>query len=1272
MEKKIRLTISEEKVGKVLAACALQEGSTSFNTLYVGLNNFIENDLQEINEVLYRLYYKKGIRPQGYTLERAFGKKHPYYVAYGNNTYLENLLDYYIEKYKPDFKTKELGSEVAYDISVNASIHDAINDVIKNDDFLNSIYHSLSAPLFHEIASSSQEAINSYEAGLFFRFIKSLYNTYAREQLFTSLIMVADQGSIMGRLLMKDYFIQISYVTQTEIKTKESIIRNETELNTIKIRRSIESNQQLTKDYIINFSLKNLKNLLVLGNPGVGKSTFGRWLCHMWSQNPMVVDNIIPVYIQLKGLEFGINENSITNYIYRNYLINDKSEQKDLHGLLRKIPSFVCFILDGYDELSEDQKEKLYNHLQEISSNCKYILTSRPYGILKTYGLKWDQLIQLDGFDISNMHNYIDVFLLKNDVPNKTKEELLDIINLNPTLTDFAHNPLMLSFIVYIYLSDHNAIDTFKNIQTRFDLQQVVISWMLTHNKSKISTTLDNKLIESAAIMACAMELDKTPEKKGHQHDEEVTSVLLPLSQLGIGQYVGNDMGLYKFYFNSITFQEYFASIEVAKRISSHGMEYILQDSYFWNLTAMIIGQLNSASTSVIMDRLLDTCEEELAEGEKDYSYYKYVLLLSECRRDYLNSKLTDKALQTINKAFAQNNKNAKLKYAVAECVQRIYNKANIDNQRAFKEILLKNLEMSWANPSDKLLKYDASCKHLPTLVKYLDLNLDYGFIKKCVELLITALSDLKEGVADFSAAWDLPDFVLAIIQNNDEDFFQIGKPYLETIIPYLPTYFINCRGKIQLHYVDAKMALSTLVRNIRLYKKGIEIQEKERLIGEIAVYMFILGKKSIELTLQVDVSKCQLALSNGAKIIHEYLKNRNEDDYSIGYIDGPRPIAQLTSEGLFESKEYENNYPEAIAILAAIDDEYLFFDQIIQLSLHNYFEAIINKALSVPSDDQIQEICTMIYCIPALKNKIAFHRDKIFDLINAYIDNNRVVFQDVNAESKIDYFLRLLAREEDAINESDRRFFIEKMIKNDKGKLPYFKIIFFPKVIAKYMVIYHPLHWDFILSYLDENSESSIKTALIMYSNASIYLYATNLPNIQKLLSFLQRLQTKTFYDTFIIAQAEHILTIISQVLMMLKQTNIISYQVRNQLTFLAGELLIQDQIKGELKDNLGKYRVLAAGYAAYILQYYFSNDSAFNLNINYWIELQKNNQRKMLVEYLYSAFVRHGTLPEKEVDKIKEVTGPEFIAELYNYHEQMKVFHFPFLKEQFISLCS
>jgi len=446
-----------------------------------------------------------------------------------------------------------------------------IKEVIGDNETLKRIYLSLKAsPLLNP--GGGEQGLEPIQTGNLFLLIKAILGVYTTESSFTSLSLVADKSGSFGKLSMKDYFIQLSYVTQTELKTRESLVRNETELNKIKLRRALETNQKLTKDYVINFNLQNVQNLLILGSPGIGKSTFGRWLCHTWAENVHTIENTILVYVQLKSLEFKIGQNPIITYLRRNYLTGNAPNNEDLHDVLRKAASTICFILDGYDELSEKQKESLYHRLQEISSNCRYILTSRPYGIIDTYGLKWDQVVQLDGLDTSNINNYIDAFLRhRRTIGGQTREKLIELINLNPTLVDFAHNPLMLSFMVYVYLSDGNAHETFEKIQTRFDLQEVVVNWIFAHNRIKHSIRLDAGLINKAADIACEMELEKKSEKNSFLKGE-TEEIFVPLSRLGLAQYIEHDIGSHSFYFSSITFQEYFASIAIVRQINSGGI----------------------------------------------------------------------------------------------------------------------------------------------------------------------------------------------------------------------------------------------------------------------------------------------------------------------------------------------------------------------------------------------------------------------------------------------------------------------------------------------------------------------------------------------------------------------------------------------------------------------------------------------------------------------------------------------------------------------------
>jgi hypothetical protein len=592
----------------------------------------------------------------------------------------------------------------------------------------------------------------------------------------------------------------------------------------------------------------------------------------------------------------------------------------------------------------------------------------------------------------------------------------------------------------------------------------------------------------------------------------------------------------------------------------------------------------------------------------------------------------------------------------------------NESHRTQFKEMLLKRMELSWKNPNDLLLKWDSSCYHLPTLVKYLDLNLDMDFTNKCIDLLAIALEEIKQGLCDFSVLWDLPDFVVAILQNNPENFFLITKPHLEKVVNLLPNSFLNFKGKIELHNVGAKTALRGLSDRIHLFNKNIA-SETEKLIGEIAVYTYILGKRSKDFEKEKDINESQYQLSEAARIICTYLNGR-EPNYDPDYISQVRPIAQLTAEGLFESKLFDINCAKSIDILASIDDEYLFFDQIIQITLYNYFDKMVTNIVPGKDDTGLKQICTMIYCIPALKNKIAFHRNKIALLVNVYIGNNRAFFDKANPGSNVEYFLRLLERDKQDIYENDRRYFVETILESEIIKLPYFRTTFIPRVIQKRLIIYSSIYWDFILSFLDENDEKSIHTGLLMYSNNSIYEYATNLPYLQKLFSFLVRIKQRPYYHSLIESHAEQILIIISNTLKMLKEARIMSRNVLNQVIPFTGAILKEELLKNEVKEKLGKSRNNGACNAAYILQYYFTKDIAFDLNINYCLDFPKNNS-KLVIEFICPAFAQYGTLPENEMAKINKVTGKEFIKELYTQLQRIEMHQFPFVKGKFISLC-
>lgn len=417
------------------------------------------------------------------------------------------------------------------------------------------------------------------------------------------------------------------------------------------------------------------------------------------------------------------------------------------------------------------------------------------------------------------------------------------------------------------------------------------------------------------------------------------------------------------------------------------------------------------------------------------------------------------------------------------------------------------------------------------------------------------------------------------------------------------------------------------------------------------------------------DVSRSRHLLSQAIEEIADFVQKEQTEKYSVNYVSGPQPFTRLIIEGVFEFEDKDDLYLKALNLLAGFGDEYIYFDRATQQHLHSYLDKTIKSAGTI-YDEQLQTVCSMIFSIPAMKSKIAFYRNEIFDLVHAYLSKNKGSFQKDKEVGKADYFFYLLEREEGAIYETDRRFFVNKIITSGMGELPYLKDLFLPHVLEKHLILYDPIHWKYIWSYLERDEENSIQKAIMIYTNPTVYQYTSNLLYIERLLGFLRQLKGKSYYIPLIQKRALEITTIIGRTLSLLKQTSDVHSQKQYRIIALCGELLKQDEIKAQMTGNIGRYQEPAA-YCAYILQYYFSNDSEFDLGINYWAALEKDNLRKKLLEQIYAVFIRGGHLSKSDVDRIKDVTQQEFIRELYNYGERMKAYHFPFEKEKFLSLC-
>ena len=186
------------------------------------------------------------------------------------------------------------------------------------------------------------------------------------------------------------------------------------------------------------------KRVLLQGNPGSGKSTTLRKICHDFAKSNLPPEIKVVVRVVLGELEEG-----------------SKPKMEDLmqtcisevhSDLIEEITSFACdhngegilFLLDGFDELSRDLQKKslvvdILNHKAYPKSS--YIITSRPSATaqLPPQAVQQMDRIETQGFTEDKMKQFIrQWFQTRPD----TGKKVIKIIIANSKLRDMCRNPL--------------------------------------------------------------------------------------------------------------------------------------------------------------------------------------------------------------------------------------------------------------------------------------------------------------------------------------------------------------------------------------------------------------------------------------------------------------------------------------------------------------------------------------------------------------------------------------------------------------------------------------------------------------------------------------------------------------------------------------------------------------------------------------------------------------------------------------------------------------
>ena len=197
-------------------------------------------------------------------------------------------------------------------------------------------------------------------------------------------------------------------------------------------------------DDIISSVAGGSKRVLLQGNPGSGKSTTLRKICHDFAKSNLPPEIKVVVRVVLGELEEG-----------------SKPKMEDLmqtcisevhSDLIEEITSFarehngegILFLFDGFDELARDLQKKslvtdILNHKAYPMSS--YIITSRPSATaqLPPQAVQQMDRIETQGFTEDKMVQFIQQWF---QTRPDTGKKVIKIISTNSKLCDMCCNPL--------------------------------------------------------------------------------------------------------------------------------------------------------------------------------------------------------------------------------------------------------------------------------------------------------------------------------------------------------------------------------------------------------------------------------------------------------------------------------------------------------------------------------------------------------------------------------------------------------------------------------------------------------------------------------------------------------------------------------------------------------------------------------------------------------------------------------------------------------------